>query len=172
MRSARLARWGAALATTGGSAAAYGSVLTWARVTGRRATVDVNGADLFANLTVTCGLLAVIAGLLLLSASGGRLRTVLAAVTLAAGLTAAGLTVYVATSDQAVLTRLAEQTEESGQGGGRLRGLGSLEGRRAPDVAPAFGVYLVAAGGVLAAAGGVAGLIGGRSAASTTPEED
>ena len=69
-------------------------------VTGRRATVDVNGADLFANLTVTCGLVAVMAGLLLLSARAARLRAVLAAVTWLGGLTAAGLTVYVATSDQ------------------------------------------------------------------------
>jgi hypothetical protein len=150
-----------ALAAVGGSAAAYGSVLTWVRVTARRAVVDINGTELFANLTVTGGLVALAAGLLMLAASSPRARALLAALTIVGGLTAAGIAIYVTASEEGVRSRLAEDAT-------RRRGVNfGLAGRRAPDVTPRFGVILVAAGGALAAAGGTAGLFGARNRAST-----
>ncbi|MEX2459422.1 MAG: Trp biosynthesis-associated membrane protein [Actinomycetota bacterium] len=148
----------AVLAAAGGAAVAVGSTMDWATVAGRRQTAEVNGALLYAGITVACGLVALSAGLLALSARRGRTRGFLAAAVLAAGLASAGIGVAVASSDEAVLTRLAESSGRPGAYAGR--------GRRAPDVDPAAGLYLVIVGGVLAAAGGVSGLVGARERTS------
>lgn len=156
----------AVLAAAGGAAAVIGSTLDWVTVAGRRETVDANGTLLYAGATVACGLVALSAGLLLLSAARGRIRGFLAAAVLAAGLASAGVGIAVASGDEAVLTRLAESSGRPGNYAGR--------GRRAPAVDPALGLYLVIVGGVLAAAGGGAGLAAARdrSPADPAPNDD
>ena len=148
----------AVLAAAGGAAVAVGSTLDWATVAGRRQTADVSGTLLYAGMTVACGLVALSAGLLLLSTGRGRTRGFLAAAVLAAGLASAGIGVAIASSDETVIERLQASSGRPGAYGGR--------GRRAPDVDPAEGLYLVIVGGVLAAAGGVSGLLGARERSS------
>lgn len=151
----RAGRAAAILGTIGGAAAAYGSILTWASVTGRRGEILANGTDLFASLTAAAGLVAVVSALLILVVASSGGRAALAALVLAGGLVAAGLAVYVASSDEVVVDALTEE--------GRR---GPRPGRRA-RVSPEAGLFVVIAGGALSAAGGVSGLISARDRAST-----
>jgi hypothetical protein len=143
------------LSAAGGAAAAYGSVVDWATVTGRRGDFPVNATDLFASVTVAAGLACVVGGILLAAVSTARGRASLAALALAGGLVAAGIGAYVASSDDVVIDAATEE--------GRR---GPRPGRRA-RVAPEPGLFVVIAGGALAVAGGVVGLASARDRAST-----
>jgi tryptophan-associated transmembrane protein len=146
----------AVLAAAGGSLVVYGSILDWATVGGRRGrSFAVDGTDLCAKLTVAAGLAAVIAGLLAPAATRGRSRLLLGIVVVLAGAAAVAVAAYLAASDQAVLSRIAD--------------VPGLRVRRRAVVDPGAGLFVVIAGGALAVLGGALGLITARDRNSPKP---
>ncbi len=162
---------GAILAIVGGALLLVGSFLPWAEVSGGGQSVSAKGIDgSDGYITIATGLIALVAGIMLLRQS----RRVLAILALVAGLIGGGLGLYDAlTAKDNVLDAAAEELAPTfGGSAEQVRVLldeaidaGQL------SISMSFGIFIVIAGGVLALVGGFLSMRGSdeAGAGSTSP---
>lgn len=176
---------GAILAIVGGALLLVGSFLPWAEVSGGGQSVSAKGVDgSDGYVTIAAGLIALVAGIMLLRQS----KRVLAILALIAGLIGGGLGLYDAlTAKDNVLDAAAEELAPTfGGSAEQVRVLldeaidaGQL------SISMSFGIFIVIAGGVFALVGGFLAMRGSAesgagamgpatgftSAPATTPSE-
>ena len=146
------------VAIVGGVLLALGSFLPWAEVSGSGASVTAKGLDgSDGYITLAAGLVAVVAGLVMLRG----MRKVVAVVAILAGLIGGGLALYDAiTAKDSVLDAAAEELAPTfGVSADQVRAaLDQAIDARQLDVSIGIGLYVVMAGGLAAIVGGVLGL--------------
>jgi di/tricarboxylate transporter len=163
---------GAILAIVGGALLIVGSFLPWAEVSGGGQSVSAKGVDgSDGYLTIATGLVALVAGIMLLR----QPKRVLAILVLVAGLLGGGLGLYDAlTAKDNVLDAAAEELAPTfGGSAEQVRVLldeaidaGQL------SISMSFGIFIVIAGGALALVGGFLSMRSSdeSGAGSTSPE--
>jgi Tryptophan-associated transmembrane protein (Trp_oprn_chp) len=171
-RERRAAPTAAIVTIVGGVLLAVASFLPWAKVSGSGASVTAKGLDgSDGYITLAAGLIAVVAGLVLLRAT----RRVLAVVAVLVGLVGGGIALYDAlTAKDSVLDAAAEELAPSfGVSADQVRAaLDQAVDSGTLGVSIGVGLYIAIAGGLVAIAGGVLGLretVAEPAAAPTAP---
>ena len=157
-RERRAAPTAAIVTIVGGVLLAVASFLPWAKVSGSGASVTAKGLDgSDGYITLAAGLIAVVAGLVMLRAT----RRVLAVVAVLVGLVGGGIALYDAlTAKDSVLDAAAEELAPSfGVSADQVRAaLDQAVDSGTLGVSIGVGLYIAIAGGLVAIAGGVLGL--------------
>jgi len=171
-RERRAAPTAAIVTIVGGVLLAVASFLPWAKVSGSGASVTAKGLDgSDGYITLAAGLIAVVAGLVMLRAT----RRVLAVVAVLVGLVGGGIALYDAlTAKDSVLDAAAEELAPSfGVSADQVRAaLDQAVDSGTLGVSIGVGLYIAIAGGLVAIAGGVLGLretVAEPAAAPTAP---
>ncbi|MEX0990856.1 MAG: hypothetical protein WD004_01105 [Actinomycetota bacterium] len=169
----------------GGAVAAVGSFLPWVGVTidpsvslppGTSASQSIGGLNQDSGkITLILGIVAIVAGLVMLSASSRGLRRGMAALALVAGLLVGGVVALnLATRDSQLDAAFDDQASLiAGQIDAPPEEI-EAQMREVFTVGYAFGIYIALLGGAVALVGGVMGVAskGDTTAAATTADAD
>jgi hypothetical protein len=165
------------LGLVGGALMALGSFLAWAEVAGGGTSViakGVDGSDGY--ITLVAGLVAVVAGIVIVTGTG---RVLAAVLVILAGIVGGGIGLYDAlTAKDSVLDAAAEELAPSFEASAQevRTVLDQAIDAGQLSVSIGIGLYVVIGGGVVALAGGILGLRGsgepavpGQGATPATP---
>jgi hypothetical protein len=164
----------------GGAVLIVGSLLAWVTVNLGRTlgglSVDVKGTDADGTISLVCGIVVAIVGIVALAIKSRGVRRAMAIVAIVAGLIGGGVALYdISQKDNQLDTGFRQAIEQrTGQPAtdAQLRALKAILERLGIKVSLGPGIYVTAIGGLVALAGGVMGVARPGGAVATPVATD